>query len=191
MTEKSQNRRKNYFIKKKFQVVFIIKFCILVIISVCISAGIIYALSRASMTTSFEDSRLVIKSTADFILPTVLLSSAVVIFCIGIATVIVTLFTSHKIAGPLYRMEKDVEEVASGNLKKKFHLRDNDELKGLADALEQMTQSLKADIHDLKISTSELETTVKECEARESDVSLKDLRDRITKMKEALEKFGT
>jgi len=113
-----ENRRHNYFIKKEFQRNFIIKFCTLVVIGAALSGGIIYTLSKSTVTTTFENSRLMIKSTADFILPSVLLASAVVIAVIGLATIAITLFTSHRIAGPLYRLEKDVEEVAAGNLYK-------------------------------------------------------------------------
>ena len=143
MEREFKNRRKNYFIKKKFQRNFIIKFCALVIIEAIIFGAIVYMMSKATVTTTFEDSRLVIKSTADFILPTILLGSAAVIVFTGLITVIITLFTSHRIAGPLYSMEKDIEEVASGNLKKKFDLRQEDEIKELAASLDKMTQTLR------------------------------------------------
>ena len=86
MTEESRDRRKHYFIKKRFQIVFILKFCFLVLIGSFLSIGLIYAISRGTVTTSFENSRLVIKSTADFILPAVLMSSAIVVFCINAVT---------------------------------------------------------------------------------------------------------
>ena len=71
MKNQSQNRRRNYFIKKRFQTNFIIKFCALVAIGSIISGTIIYLMSRAALTTTFENSRLAIKSTADYILPAV------------------------------------------------------------------------------------------------------------------------
>ena len=105
MEDDFQNRRRTYFIKKKFQRNFIIKFCVLAIAGAIISGAIVYMMSKSTVTTTFENSRLTIKSTADFILPAVLLSTFVFVVFIGIATVLVTLFASHKIAGPLYRME--------------------------------------------------------------------------------------
>ena len=160
MREKSQERRKHYFIKRKFQLTFILKFCFLVIIGSFISIGLIYAVSRGTVTTSFENSRLVITSTADFILPAVLLSSAIVVLVVGLATMFITLYTSHKIAGPLYRIEKDVNEVASGNLTQKFQLRERDEIKALAESLENMTQMLRSHIGVIKNSVSEIRTVL-------------------------------
>lgn len=186
MKNATLHRRRNYFIKRVFQRNFIMKFCILVMIGSIISGTIIYISSKPTVTTTFENSRLMIKSTADYILPSILLSSAVVIVLIGLATIAVTLFTSHRIAGPLYRMQKDVEEVASGNLKKKFNLRKTDEIKALAESFEDMTRSLRADISSIKQSVSEAESSVEESDK----VPLK-VKEKLEDMKTLLDKFVT
>ena len=159
MKDKSENKRKSYFIKKEFQRRFIVKFCILVILGAVLSGAIIYTMSRSTVTTTFENSRLIIKSTAEFILPAVLLSGAVVVLLVGLATVAITLIASHRIAGPIYRIKKDIQEVASGNLKKKFSLRPRDEVKDLAESLNEMTKTLKTDMEKVKRAVSELEST--------------------------------
>lgn len=174
-----QNRRRNYFIKKKFQANFILKFCSLVVAGSILSGLIIYLMSKSTVTTVFENSRLSIKSTADFILPAVLLSSLMVIVVIGLAAIIITLLVSHKIAGPLYRMEKDVHEVASGNLKKRFNLRCTDELKLLAESLDGMAQNLRQGVDDIKSAVSELEKDLP-AEAKE----------KLARLKNSLDKFS-
>ncbi|MFA6321187.1 MAG: hypothetical protein WCY36_04945 [Candidatus Omnitrophota bacterium] len=158
--EDNKNRRSNYYIKAEFQRSFIMKFCLLVLLGSAISGAIIYMMSRSTVTTSFEGLRLVIKSTADYILPAVVLSSAVVIIVIGLATIFITLFTSHKIAGPLYRIEKDVSEVTSGNLRKEFNLRAGDEVQAIADGLTAMTHTLRDEVGGLKQDVSELEASL-------------------------------
>lgn len=181
MDNRFKNRRKNYFINKKFQRKFIIKFCTIVIIGAVISGSIIYAMSRSTVTTSFVNSRLTIKSTAGYILPALLLGSAVVIVLASLATVAVTLFTSHSIAGPLYRIERDIEEVVSGNLKKKFSLRQNDEIKPLAASLDNMTKVLRSEIDQVKRGVYELEGASSPEEAK----------NKANKLKETLNKFTT
>ena len=186
-TESSfKNRRKNYFIDKNFQKKFIVKFCILVIIGAFLSGFIIYSMSKSAVTTTFENSRLKIKSTADFILPAVLLSGAIAVMIIGAATVVVTLFTSHRIAGPLYRVEKDIKEVASGNLNVKIHLRQSDELKALASALGNMVQSLKKNVSEAKSIVSELEKTLES-----SGETPEAVKGKLRSLKSALSKFKT
>ncbi len=158
MEQKFQNRRRNYFIKKKFQRDFILKFCGLVVGGSIVSGVIIFMMSKSTLTTAFENSRLLIKSTADFILPAVLLGSAAVVILVGLATIMITLFTSHKIAGPLYRMEQDVKEVAKGNLRIKFNLRGGDELKGMAESLEAMVREIQSKLTVIKNALLELES---------------------------------
>ncbi len=185
--ENYKNRRRNYYIKKEFQRNFILKFCILVLIGSAISGVIIYGMSKTTVTTSFENLRLVIRSTADYILPAVFLSSIIVIVIIGIATVFITLFTSHRIAGPLYRIEKDVREIASGNLRQEFNLRNKDELKPIAEALNMTVHFLKDEITAVKKIIAELEVAA---ESPGSDAPQK-IREKIKALKQEIEKLKT
>ena len=185
MTTNFANRRKNFYIKKEFQRNFILKFCALVVIGAVISGSIIYAVSTATVTTIFDNSRLTIKSTADYILPTVLLSSAVVVVLIGIASVIVTLFTSHKIAGPLYAIEKRVDAITALNLKTEFRLRAGDEIKPLAVGLDVMVTSLRNAVKDVSKSLSELEAEMAKPGSGASAGSM----DKLKELRRKIEKF--
>lgn len=180
-------RRKNYYINKEFQRNFILKFCLLVLIGSLISGIIIYSMSRATVTTTFENSKLTIKSTADFILPAVLLASAVVILAIGIAAIAITLFTSHRIAGPLYRIEKDINEITAGNLNIAFNLRHGDEIKPIAASLNRMVRSVKEKVVAVKQDLIQLEDEVNKSP---NPVSEK-IKDRIELAKSAINKFNT
>jgi len=184
-SESFRNRRRNYFINKRFQSSFIIKFCALVIIGSLISAALIYAMSRATVTTTFENSRLAIKSTADYILPAVLLASAIVIVVIGVATIIVTLFTSHKIAGPLYRIEKDTEQAASGDLTMKFAIREGDQMRPLAAQFRTMVAAMRERIEAIKRITAALDA------AAGRDGASKEITDNIRDLKAAVDRFKT
>lgn len=55
---------------------------------------------------------------------------------------ILALLFSHKIAGPVYRIEKTLYEISKGNLALKIKLRRRDELQDLADTINIMTGSL-------------------------------------------------
>ncbi|MEW6101567.1 MAG: hypothetical protein AB1481_04660 [Candidatus Omnitrophota bacterium] len=185
-----KNRRRNYFIKRKFQVNFILKFCTLIVIGSFLSTVIIYLLTGKTLTTVFENSRLVIKSTADFILPATLLSSALVVIIIGAFTILITLFSSHRIAGPLYRMEKDIQELSSGNLKIKFSLRDSDELKALAENLQKLAAFFHANISTLKNAFFELEGLIDEIAKCSSPQDFERIKFSAKKLKSGLEKFS-
>lgn len=54
----------------------------------------------------------------------------------------ISVFVSHKIAGPVYRLEETTKLIAAGDLTHKVHLRQGDELGDLQDAFNTMSESL-------------------------------------------------
>jgi methyl-accepting chemotaxis protein len=74
----------------------------------------------------------------------------IIIFIAGI-------FISHKIAGPMYRIEKSARAIQDGNLNVNFNIRRGDEMKETASVLEEMVETLHKDIKDIKAATAELE----------------------------------
>lgn len=157
MFRQKDNRRKNYFIKKKFQGSFILKFCALVVLGLAISGFILYRFSRGALTTTFVDSRLSIVSTADYILPGLLASSLITIVLISIATALVVMYLSHRIAGPLFRFEKSAQEVGKGDLTLKVRLRSTDEIVKLTDCFNEMTDNLKKHLLEIKKKSEDLD----------------------------------
>ena len=156
MKKYPEDKRKIYYIKKEFQRNFIIKFCLLVILGAVVSGTVIYMVSRGTSTTVFENSRIRIRSTADFILPAVLIGTAATAVLVGFATFFITLYTSHKIAGPLYRIEKDLQKAIEGDLRVKFNLREGDQLQPLASSIESLVATIREDVKELKQVTGEL-----------------------------------
>ena len=149
-------RRRNYFIKKQFQTKFILRFCALVVLGSVISGVILYLLSRGTVTTAFVNSRLSIVNTADYILPALIGSGLVSVALISIATAIVVMYLSHRIAGPLFRIEKSAEEIGSGNLALKIRLRSTDEITRMADGLNEMTENLRKSLLEIKSQSDDL-----------------------------------
>ncbi|MFC1708737.1 HAMP domain-containing protein [Candidatus Omnitrophota bacterium] len=149
MTE-AINKRKDYFIKKKFQGKFMFKFCMLVVLGAVITGAFLYLLSADTVTTAFIDSRLSIIRTSDYILPILISSSLISVVLVSIATVFVIMFLSHRIAGPLYKMEKSVKEIGEGNLNLKINLRSTDEITEMADRLNEMTRNIRERLTEIK-----------------------------------------
>lgn len=70
-----------------------------------------------------------------------LLTKWIVVFVFVIA--ILSIFVSHKIAGPVYRLEETTRIIASGDLTYQIHLREGDELQDLQEAFNTMSESLR------------------------------------------------
>ena len=59
---------------------------------------------------------------------------------------ILALLFSHRIAGPVYRIGKTLEEISKGNLSLRIRLREGDELVDLADMINNLTENLNKTI---------------------------------------------
>jgi len=143
-------KRRNYFIDREFQAKFILKFCALVALGGLLTIVVLYFLAMKSTTVSIVDSRVVARTTADFILPILIQTVFIVMIIVSMATVIVTLFVSHKIAGPLFRLKKTMQALQEGNFSSDFHIRDLDQLQELADVVNSMIKKVRDGLNGLK-----------------------------------------
>ena len=78
---------------------------------------------------------------------------AALIFLAGI-------FFSHKLAGPMYRIEKSAEAIQHGDLRVNFKIRKGDEMRDAAGALEGMVGTLHEDIKKMKAESIALEERI-------------------------------
>jgi len=136
-------KRKQYLINKSFQTEFILKFCGLVVLGCVVFGIILYVFSSRTLTTSFENSRLVVKSTADYLLPGLLFGCLIVGLFMAMASSIVVVFMTHRIAGPVYRFEKHIKQIGSGELSSDLKIRRKDQFRELVDVLNKMTYDLR------------------------------------------------
>lgn len=164
----AQNRRKEYFIDKEFQRNFILKFCGLVVLTSVISGVALYLFLRNTVTTAFVNSRLSIVSTSDYVVPSLIVSSLISVALVGIATAIVVMYLSHRIAGPLYNIERSIKEVGKGDLTTKIQLRSTDEMAKLAGCINEMTDNLKNSISEIKSKSVDLGKAIDAQERREN-----------------------
>jgi len=169
------SKRKVYFIDKSFQAKFILKFCALVAFGGLLTIGLLYLFAMRSTTVAFVNSRAVVRTTADFILPVLIQTVAIVVIIVGFATVIVTLFVSHKIAGPLYRFKKVMQDLEKGDFSSDFRVRHLDQLQDLAGTFNNMIKKIREEIKTLKNGFSALKEkseSISESEVSESKRSL-------------------
>ncbi len=146
MPEDAGYKRRNYFIKRGFQSRFILKFCLLLLCGIALSTGLIFLLSQGTLTSSFSDSRLVINRTSQAIMPTLLITNLITLGIITLAAIAVTLFVSHRIAGPMFRFEQDIKKIARGDLSVRINLRRKDQFSEMATAFNEMVSGLNEKI---------------------------------------------
>ncbi len=153
-------QRRNFYIDKNFQTKFIVKFCTLVAGGAGLTILALYMLTRLSTTVSIVKSRVVVMTTADFLLPVLIQTVILVMIAVGIATIVFTLIVSHKIAGPLFRFKQSFKELAQGNFSNQVRLRKGDQLHEVATEFNQMINAVRDQIREANLAAQSIRNDV-------------------------------
>lgn len=156
MARQHPGRRRQIYIDKTFQFRFIIKFCLILLAGVIVSSGLLFYFSQGTLTSSFTNSRLVIQPTGSAILPAIVWTNLIVLGLILVATIVVTLYISHKIAGPIFRLEKEITRIGEGDLTTHVALRSQDQMKAFAERVNTMTAGLNRKLGNIQRQAAEL-----------------------------------
>jgi methyl-accepting chemotaxis protein len=154
--EPKKFKRRIVYIKKDYQRSFILRYCLVALAALIVTGALVYYLSNDTMTATYRYNELKLQQTAEVILPALLVAGAVVLVAFLAATVFLTLFVSHKIAGPLYRFGKTIESIGEGNLQERIHLREKDQLKDFAEQVNNMTENLSRRVERIEAEISRL-----------------------------------
>jgi methyl-accepting chemotaxis protein len=137
-------KRKQIFISKEFQLRYAGIILGMMFLSAILCSYIVYYTMMVTMgeklASVYPQGKLVaMLNTINLrLLFSLILISPIVVF-IGI-------FLSHRIAGPIFRMERDLRSIAAGDLNINIVLRQKDELKTVAAGINYLTQSFKANV---------------------------------------------
>ncbi|NWF98958.1 MAG: methyl-accepting chemotaxis protein [Nitrospirae bacterium] len=131
-------RRRNYFIKKDLQGKYMFSFFVFVIAGSIIFTLIFSLLSSDTLTIVYEDYNLKIGKTPIMLLKEILSAHWIFIVVGGLAVVILSMFLTHRFAGPIFRFERSIDEITNGNLNFQIKLREKDEGKELANKINKM-----------------------------------------------------
>jgi methyl-accepting chemotaxis protein len=157
MSNKNRRRRLNFSVKRQMQIRLFIKILGIALIGVGIMAVVFYFYSDREINSSFRQFHVHANNFLDLLLPAVVSSLVVAL----IVSIVITLFLPIKIAGPLFRIERDVKEkVNKGDLTVRFKLRKGDELGDLADSLNVCLETLRQKIGIAKKSAEDLEPVI-------------------------------
>lgn len=169
--ETTTYRRRIVYIYKNYQRGFVLKFCALALGAMVIASGSVYLLSQDTITATYGYHHLSLKSTAEAILPELIVTNVVVLVCLLAATVATTLCCSHKIGGPLFRLGKSVEAIGDGDLQLRVTLRHGDQLREFAGQLNQMVLNLNGRVKEIQKGVRELKGRVEEGRLGMSDLA--------------------
>lgn len=143
MNEPVKNKRRTLFIQPAFQGRFIASMLGLILLFAVCSAFILYLLLASDLESEARSAHLRIVDTWQKLGLSIVIGNVVSALFTGISVIVVVLYISHKIAGPMYRFQKLFAEVGGGNLDMTASLREHDQLKELAASFDEMLATLR------------------------------------------------
>ncbi|MBU1628171.1 hypothetical protein KKB18_12460 [bacterium] len=131
------NVRKKYVINKSLQLRLLFKFLFSLLI---ISFVIVWNFYYATWTMLSNDLRglglTVFKNSIS-------IRMIILSVCLIVVFTTLSIFISHRVAGPIYKIKSVIDEMASGGKTSKIYLRKNDEFKELADSVNNLIEYLE------------------------------------------------
>ena len=193
---KTKSKRKQYLVAKMFQVKYIGLILLLMFLTAALCSYVVYYTSMIifgeKLANVYPQGRLIhiVRIVNIRILLSVLLVTPLV------ATL--GLFLSHKIAGPIYRMERFLFNMSEGDMSSTIVLREGDELVTLANGINRLADSIKISITSQKSHLSQVSNELERLKALSSmkpldlaaiSISINKLDSEISAMSVEFEKY--
>ena len=150
-------RRRNFFIKKEFQGKYIFSFFIFVLAGAALFTTVFGLLSADTLTITYKGSDLQIGRTPVVLLKEIVKTNWIFIVAGGFLVVIASIFLTHRVAGPLFRFEKTLEEMKKGNFTPEIRLRSKDEAKELARMFNEFNTTISLQLKEVRALVDVLE----------------------------------
>jgi methyl-accepting chemotaxis protein len=192
-------KRKIYIINKDLQLKYLFTITSMIFISVAAVSFVTFYVIWDNVIREFFFIPEAAKKLGDIFVRTTEIAAgctAVILAIFGVAGI----FLSHRVAGPLYRVERVAEEISKGNLDIKVQFRKSDELRTMADSLNKMISGIRGIVNEdkkiignLSAVSDKLSTDVKKQKGLKRDVvsTIKRLNAIIYKLKMTTDKFKT
>ena len=147
-----KRKKLNMNVKRELQFWLLLRIFGVICLSSLVAVLVLYLYSRQEIAASFYSAHIQIRRVSDLLWP-VILAGAGVSLLSGAA---LALFLPQKIAGPIFRVQKGLKQIQTGDLTEKIILRKGDVLVDLAESVNAMTADYQTRIQALKGFQQEL-----------------------------------
>lgn len=148
MRETRGYKRKRYLVIKEFQLKYVGMILLLVFLTGALCSYVVYytamLLMGGRLADVYPQGRLV--SIVSMVNTRILLS----LILVSPLVAVIGIFVSHRIAGPLFRMERFLNGMAAGDFSSWLTLRKKDELIALANGINRVIDSVRGTVESQK-----------------------------------------
>ncbi|MFA6054591.1 MAG: methyl-accepting chemotaxis protein, partial [Thermodesulfovibrionales bacterium] len=104
----------------------------------------------------YDNYKLQIGKTPLILMKEILSAQWIFVVAGGFLVVVLSMFLTHRFAGPIFRFEKSIEEMTKGNLNFRIYLRAKDEGKELAEKINILIDMLSSNIKEMRRLSEEV-----------------------------------
>ena len=166
-----QHKRRNFFIKKDFQGKLILGYFLFVTGGCLFFIVLLGSFSADTLTISYSNNNLQLGQTPIILLKEILAAHWIFIISGSVFIVIAAMLITHRIAGPMFRFEKSLDNMLKKNLNDTIFLRTKDEGKELAKKINDFNQSLSISLKNLSGHSDAITALLEQASANSSDIS--------------------
>ena len=163
-------KRRNIFIKKDFQGKLILGYFLFVTGGCLFFIVLLAFFSADTLTVSYANNDLQLGQTPVMLMKSVLAAHWVFIVVGTMFLVVAAMLITHRIAGPLFRIEKALDNMVAGNLNDIISLREKDEGKDLAKKINLFNLELSGAIRDVKNHSEAIADLIKQTQVKSSQL---------------------
>jgi len=171
MSRTYRRYKKNLFLKREFQGKLIFNSFLLSILGVTIFAVIFSLLSADYLTISYENQYLRINRTPQILLVEMFRAHWIFILTVGSLISVLALVVTHRIAGPLYRLEKTFDTMLARDLSDNIHLRNKDVGQDLAEKINSFSEQLADDFTQMREECDQLANSLQQLQGEEKEAT--------------------
>ena len=183
-------KRKIFIVNKKYQ----FRYLFIIISTMLISVASVYFTTFYVIWNKVIDEFFFVPEASKKLAEIFVQTSQLLVIPIILLAVIFTaigIILSHKVAGPIFRVERVAQELSKGNLDIKVKFRKGDELHELADSLNEMITGIRSIVKEDKDITEKL---IKISDKLTEDVNKeksikKDVKDAVDELKQIVGKL--
>ncbi len=172
MNNQTRYKRRNYFINKEFQGRYIFNYFLIAAIGSILFMLVFSFFASNTLSIAYDDYRLQLGVTPTILFKKILSTQWLSVVFGGGLVVIITLFLTHRVAGPIFRFRRSFNEMIEGNISKKIILRPKDEGKELAEEINKFNLILSEKLSLIEAANSDIGMCVHQLKEKLNDANV-------------------
>jgi len=177
MNKQTRFKRRNYFVNQEFQGKLIFNYFLIAAIGSILFMAVFSFFSSNTLSISYDNYNLQLGVTPAILFKKILSTQWLFLIFGGGLVVIVTLFLTHRVAGPFFKLENSLDVMIKGDISKEIWLRGKDEGKELTEKINRFNIILSEKLSLIEAANSNIEISVHQLKKnlKDADMDIKNV----------------